>query len=157
MLASDFRAAARNALSGRWTIAVVAGLIASILGGTSGSGPDLNFHFDSTQGANASLEVLPGLDIPLNSGILAAWLTSFVVAALILSIILYILGSVISLGYTQFNLDLIDGKEPVLNALFAYFPRFKTAFCANSWCPSTPSCGRCCSLSPASWRRTATP
>ena len=131
MYASDFRAAARSALSGRWVIAVVAGLIASILGGASGGGPELKLNLDSAQGASVSLKGFLGLDIPLSPSILTAWLTSFVVAALILGVALYILGSVISLGYAQFNLDLIDGREPQLNALFANFYRFKTAFFAR--------------------------
>lgn len=131
MLASDFRAAARHALSGRWTIAVIAGLIASVLGGLSYSGPKLNVNLDSVEGASVSLNGIPGLDVPLVSGVLAAWLASFAVAVVILAIALYILGSVISLGYTQFNLDLIDGREPELNALFSNFHRFGTAFLAR--------------------------
>lgn len=131
MLASDFRAAARHALSGRWTIAVIAGLIASVLGGLSYSGPKLNVNLDSVEGASVSLNGIPGLDVPLVSGVLAAWLASFAVAVVILAIALYVLGSVISLGYTQFNLDLIDGREPELNALFSNFYRFGTAFLAR--------------------------
>lgn len=131
MLASDFRAAARHALSGRWTIAVIAGLIASVLGGLSYSGPKLNVNLDSVEGASVSLNGIPGLDVPLVSGVLAAWLASFAVAVVILAIALYVLGSVISLGYTQFNLDLIDGREPDLNTLFSNFHRFGTAFLAR--------------------------
>lgn len=131
MLASDFRAAARGALSGRWPIAVIAGLIASVLGGVTGDGPEFNLNLDSVEGASVSLNGVPGFDIPILSGVLAAWLASFVVAAVILAIALYILGSVISLGYTRFNLDLMDGKEPELNALFSDFYRFGTAFLAR--------------------------
>lgn len=131
MLASDFRAAARHALSGRWTIAVIAGLIASVLGGLSYSGSKLNVNLDSAERVHVSLQGIPGLDVPIVSGILAAWLASFVAAAVILAIVLYVLGSVISLGYARFNLDLIDGREPELNALFSDFYRFGTAFCAR--------------------------
>ena len=131
MLASDFRAAARHALSGRWTIAVIAGLIASVLGGISSNLPKLNFNLDSAERVHVSLQGIPGLDVPIVSGILAAWLASFVAAAVILAIVLYVLGSVISLGYARFNLDLIDGREPELNALFSDFYRFGTAFCAR--------------------------
>ena len=131
MLASDFRAAARGALSGRWTIAVIAGLIASVLGGLSDGLPKVNFNLNSAEGAGVSLKGIPGFEIPILSGVLAAWLASFAVALVILAIALYILGSVISLGYTRFNLDLIDGKEPVLNVLFSDFYRFGTAFLAR--------------------------
>ncbi|MDD5907229.1 MAG: DUF975 family protein [Clostridia bacterium] len=131
MLASDFRAAARGALSGRWTIAVIAGLIAAVLGGISSNLPKVNFNLDSAEGASVSLRGIPGLDVPILSGIVAAWLASFVMAAVILAIALYILGSVISLGYARFNLDLIDGREPELNVLFSDFHRFGTAFLAR--------------------------
>ena len=40
--AADFRSIARNALKGKWGIAVVAGLIASLLGAVGSSGPELN-------------------------------------------------------------------------------------------------------------------
>lgn len=131
MLASDFRAAARGALSGRWTIAVIAGLIAAVLGGISSNLPKVNFNLDSAERVHVSLQGIPGLDVPILSGIVAAWLASFVMAAVILAIALYILGSVISLGYTRFNLDLIDGREPELNVLFSDFYRFGTAFLAR--------------------------
>ena len=87
MLASDFRAAARHALSGRWTIAVIAGLIASVLGGLSYSGPKLNVNLDSVEGASVSLNGIPGLDVPLVSGVLAAWLASFAVYQLLLAVL----------------------------------------------------------------------
>ena len=133
MYASDFRAAARSALSGRWVIAVVAGLIASILGGASGGGPELKLNLDSAQGASVSLKGFLGLDIPLSPSILTAWLTSFVVAALILGVALYILGSVIALGYARFNLDLAAGGDARMESLFSYFSWFKTAVCARLW------------------------
>lgn len=43
-LASDFRSIARNALAGRWGIALLAGLLASLLGAVSSGG--INFNFD---------------------------------------------------------------------------------------------------------------
>ena len=46
--ASDFRSIARNALKGKWGIAVVAGLIASLLGAIGSNGPELNLSFYST-------------------------------------------------------------------------------------------------------------
>ena len=44
--ASDFRRIARESLKGKWGIAIVAGIIASMLGAVTSSGPDFNFNFD---------------------------------------------------------------------------------------------------------------
>ena len=43
--ASDFRTIARDSLRGRWGIAVIAGLIASLLGAIASSGPEIKFNF----------------------------------------------------------------------------------------------------------------
>ena len=45
--ASDFRSIARNALKGKWGIAVVAGLIASLLGAIGSNGPELNVELNN--------------------------------------------------------------------------------------------------------------
>ena len=52
--AADFRSIARNALKGKWGIAVVAGLIASLLGAIGSSGPKLNVELnDGNIGSDA--------------------------------------------------------------------------------------------------------
>ena len=43
--AADFRKIAREVLSGRWAVAVIAGLIATLLGAVSTNGPELKFEF----------------------------------------------------------------------------------------------------------------
>ena len=55
--ASDFRAIARNALKGKWGIAVVAGLIASLLGAIGSIGPELKIELNEGN-FNASLQIL---------------------------------------------------------------------------------------------------
>ena len=126
MRASDFRAAARSALSGKWIPAVIAGLIASILGGASASGVNLELKFEEEV---ATLQV-GAFPIQLSPAVLAA-LSYTVVAILIMALVLYVLGSVINLGYARFNLTLIEGGSPEIGTLFSYFPHFKTAFCAR--------------------------
>ena len=39
--AADFRQIAREALNGKWTIAVLVGLVATLLGGAGSGGPDV--------------------------------------------------------------------------------------------------------------------
>ena len=44
--AADFRASAREALRGKWGIAILTGLLATILGGVVSQGPELSFSYD---------------------------------------------------------------------------------------------------------------
>lgn len=133
MRASDFRAAARRALSGKWLWAVLAGLIASLLGGIDESFPEFSIQIEDGQVAGASVS-MGQLDIDLTqllSGQFPLWLSSILASALVMGLVLLLLGSVISLGYARFNLDLADGQDAQLPTLFSYFPWFKTAFCAR--------------------------
>ena len=45
-IASDFRKIAREALNGKWLIAVAVGLVAVILGGTGVDGPEVKFNIE---------------------------------------------------------------------------------------------------------------
>ena len=53
--AADFRQIARDALSGKWMIAVLVGLVAMLLGGTGSDGPKVNLNIDAS-GAHANFE-----------------------------------------------------------------------------------------------------
>ena len=140
--AYDFRRIAREALRGKWMIAVVAGLIAGLLGGTSSSGPKLELKI-SDSGRNVTFgaggqQIFSTADSwtgILHGGIgslLIGGAVVIVLAALVLGAVYFILGSVIRLGYARFNLDLIDGqKEPELGSLFGYFSHWKTAALAK--------------------------
>ena len=44
-LAADFRQAAREALRGKWPIAILIGLVAVLLGGAGSGGPEVKFTF----------------------------------------------------------------------------------------------------------------
>lgn len=135
--AADFRRIAREALKGRWGVAVVTGALAMLLGGVESIGPELNIELDSghfSAGLNLAGQTVISTDgwNPALSGFLAggvAWLT---VLALVTGAALFILGSVIKIGYARFNLDLVDRQEELQKAkLFAYFPQWTTAAAAN--------------------------
>ncbi len=133
-LAADFRRIARDALSGRWWTAVLAGLVAALLGGTTSSSPDFNINI-SESGTNASVSVgnfdLGSLD-PESSAALAGFLTVFTVVMIVLALVFLFIGSVVQLGYCRFNLDLVDRqREPELNTLFSYFSHWRTAVAAG--------------------------
>lgn len=132
--ASDFRRIAREALSGRWLTAVIAGLVAALLGAVSSSGPEFNIEL-SESGTNASFSFgnfdLGSLD-PESSAVLSGVLTAVVIVVLLLAVVFLFLGSVVGLGYSRFNLDLVDRqREPELNTLFSYFSHWRTAVAAS--------------------------
>ena len=136
--ASDFRAIARDALKGRWGIAVIAGLIASLLGAIATNGPEvklnisdnganINFMFANQQVYSSSEGWMPELNAVIVGGALYIF-----VAALVMAAAFFVLGSIISLGYSRFNLDLADRrKEPEIGTIFGYFPHWKNAAIAS--------------------------
>lgn len=136
--ASDFRSIARNVLSGRWATAVITGVIASLLGAIASNGPEIKFNIGEN-GANVGLE-FAGQQIYTSSGGWNDALTGFLVgsatfiilSALVMAVVYFILGSVVGVGYSRFNLDLVDRqKEPEIGTLFGYFKHWKTTAAAK--------------------------
>ena len=135
--AADFRAIARNALRGRWLLAVVAGLVAALLGGISSGGPNISFDVSRT-GVQANLTLAGqtiystgrGLSPELRTFLIGGILYIFL-AALVLAVLYFILGSIIGVGYARFNLCLVDQESPSFETLFAYFPHWKTVAAAR--------------------------
>lgn len=140
--AADFRAIAREALRGRWGLAVITGLIATLLGGAASIGPELEIEL-SESGRNLGVAIggqqifstaetghfvwSPALESVLLGG--AAIIT---VVALVFGVLYFILGSVIGVGYSKFNLDLVDQQsEPNMGTMFGYFPHWKTTAAAK--------------------------
>ncbi len=136
--AADFRLQARESLVGRWTVTVIAGIIAAMLGAISDAGPQVNIEFDENRfrfGLNiAGQEIFnsgSGLTEPFME-IFAGGVTFLVLAALVSAVLFFVLGSVVELGYARFNLDLIDReKAPEIGTLFGYFPHWSTAAVAR--------------------------
>lgn len=136
--AKEFRSTARNALSGRWILAVLAGLVASLLGAVASGGPEFKVNFQDS-GANVGLE-FAGQQIYSTGGgwnealfgFLVGSATVIVLVALVMAVIYFVLGSVVGVGYSRFNLDLVDRqKEPEIGTLFGYFKHWKTTAAAS--------------------------
>lgn len=136
--AADFRGVARNVLSGRWTIAVIAGVIASMLGGVASNGPEIKFNI-SENGANVGLN-FAGQQIYTTgtgwnealTGFIVGSTTFIILAALVMAAVYFVLGSVVGVGYTRFNLNLVDRqKEPEIGTMFGYFKYWKTMAAAK--------------------------
>lgn len=131
--AADFRQIAREALRGKWGIAVIAGLIASLLGGLGSDGPEVKLNIDMSTGANVSFEYAGQTILSTNGGLneqLGAVLVGsaiyIAIAAMLFTAVYFILGSVIEVGYARFNMDLIDRTEAKIETLFTYFNNWKT-------------------------------
>ena len=139
-LASDFRASAREALNGKWGLAVITGIVASLLGASSyGGGVILEFSgFNNSDvdnsvtigGAENLEEVYLGID-PALWGIIGTIIAVAVAIVLVVGVAFFILGSIVSVGYAKFNLNLIDGETAEINNLFEYFKHWKTTILAN--------------------------
>ena len=136
--AADFRSIARNALSGRWTVAVIAGLIASLLGAVASNGPEIKLNINDS-GANVGME-FAGQQIYTSGGgwnealfgFAASGAAFVILAAIVMAVVYLILGSVVGVGYARFNLDLVDRrKEPEIGTLFGYFKFWKTTAVAS--------------------------
>lgn len=134
--ATDFRKSARDALKGRWGIAVLAGFLAAILGAVGASKPEITFSIDGGS-FSANLEMFGrtifstanGISIGIAAGYFFSWL---VVLAILSAIVMLVIGSVVQVGYARFHMDLADRQENVrINTLFAYFPHWKNAVLTN--------------------------
>ena len=101
-LAADFRYIAREALRGKWGIAVIAGLIASLLGGLGSDGPEVKLNINNigtSVGGDVSLEYAGQTILSTNGGIneqLGAVLIGsaiyIAIAAILLAVLYFVLG-----------------------------------------------------------------
>lgn len=136
-LAEDFRWIARDVLNGKWKIAVLVGLVATLLGAVEGMGPEVRVNIDAGN-VDASIE-FAGQTIFTTSGgpnseVHAFLIGSFayiMIAGLIMGALYFILGSIISVGYAKFNLMIVDRLEGSFDHLFAYFSHWKTTASAK--------------------------
>ncbi len=140
--AAYFRSRARDALSGFFWYAVLAFLIAALLGGASGA-PTFNFNMENVYNPNGIedsvalenfLYQLEHLTEVLKTGDISyifsmypflVIVTILALAAIALGILFSIfVASPISVGYLRYNLDLIDGKRQTeLGTLFSFFKK----------------------------------
>ena len=133
MTAYDHRLRAREALKGNWPMAALITLIASVLGGVSGNGGinfNLNLSSDSIGGANLTDAIGPEW-VGALLGILGIFAVAATVIALVVAIVLFVIGSPISLGYHRHALNLLDRQESGVGTLFGQFHRLGDALTMN--------------------------
>ena len=136
-LAADFRSIARDALRGKWGIAVIVGLVATLLCGGGEGGLKINLDLNAS-GAIASLEFAGNTLFSTGSGngaaataFLASSTAMVILAALVMAAVYMMLGSVVEVGYARFNLELVDHREIGFEHLFHYFYNWKTTTIAR--------------------------
>lgn len=118
LYAEDFRRIAREALDGKWALAVGTGLVAAILGGQSRiSAPDFQWQNTSND--------LYATDLGAS---LLPFIIGFTSVFIIWVLIALIFGGAVELGYCRFNLNLIRNENPQFNDLFSKFSIFWKAF-----------------------------
>ena len=144
--AYDFKQQALGALRGNWFIAIIAGFIASLLGGLtfggggggsssssdsgssgggSGSGGDINVPIEEFE---AMLKELLSNEIVIA---IFAIMAVLMVVLTVLSLVRLIIGGAIGVGYSRFNLDLIEGRGAKLSTVFGSFKQLVSALVAR--------------------------
>ena len=120
--ARDFRAIARDILSGRWMPVVGTTFLASLLGASVlfyEGNPVMSYLFSNSNGDTTyQIENAPWF----NSDYMVPLLIFFASIASVLAIVglvQFIIGPFISLGLIQYNLDMLDRKDPDLGVVFS--------------------------------------
>ena len=118
MKARDFRALARQALAGRWGIAVLTGFLAALLGGTMASSGGSGSGGSSVGSSAGEFIQSSGGHYEIPDFV---W-TALIIFGTLLSIyalVCFIIGGTVQLGYAKFNLALIDHKDAQVSDLFS--------------------------------------
>ena len=124
MTCSEYRAAGRSALTGRWGLAIGVMVVAALLGGIgSGLGFDFNLDIDVNDAHYVfNSDLLDRLLLFLQRfKPLFAFLE-------LLGLVQLIIGGPIMIGYDRFNLHLVDRQEAKFGDLFSAFDIFGQAF-----------------------------
>lgn len=135
ILSQDFRKLAKESLRGRWGMAVAAGFVAGLLGASTAI--TTTFRFNQSSGSadhtdidyaaiEATAEELVNSELfqklfPILVGVLGV--------ALVWILINLIIGGAVTLGYAQFNLNLVDDREPRFLDIFSHMRRLWEGFC----------------------------
>lgn len=119
MTSSDYRAKARDALAGKWGMALLVSLVAGLLGGLlTASSFEIELELDAK-----TLEKLPD--------IVRTYLTIAASIGGTMALARFILSGAVQLGYCKYLLKLHDGKEADFSELFSEFHRFADGLVLN--------------------------
>ena len=122
-IAKQFRDTAIAALRGRWSLALAASFVASLLGGTL-------FDLKFTYTYSTETEVSDEATLDLFSDFLGVLLLALPYI-IVISLVWFTIGSIVKIGHARFYLDIIDGAPTRVGVLFSYFSRWKEALIAE--------------------------
>ncbi len=133
LYAAEYRSAARGMLRGKWTEAVLVGLVASLLcGEINRRGLNLNFNLNVEDLSHTVSSVPPDsgfveyLQQLIANGFAAGVLAMTLLIGLIGLVISIVLGGVIETGYARYNMKLVSGSGTSFYDLFYEFRRWGT-------------------------------
>lgn len=137
-VAADFRKEAREALRGKWKMAILAAVLATLLGAT-GNGFTIDFERTSHSadfglnfaGTRIFSKGVATADNAYIESFVTGTVTYLVIIAVVLAVAQIIIGCVVVVGYAKYNMDLVDGEEGKTGTLFDYFPQWKTMVAAS--------------------------
>lgn len=124
MEAGILRTRARSALAGRWGISIGVAALAALLGGLlvgSTFLPGISYRMP------IPMPLLEKMSAALNNDLRLGRFTLSIRSG-IFGLAVWILGGTLQLGYAQFLLKQLDGKDAEFNDLFSQFHRFGTGF-----------------------------
>ena len=128
----EYKRNALSALKGNWIISVIACFVAMLFGGVEGFSVSFTYNINVPlipnveNGVEQASKFLGG-----DSEALLTQLLTYMVVSLVASLILFIVGSAVMVGYTRFHLDMAKGNKPKLRALFSHFGQMGTAIWAR--------------------------
>lgn len=143
---AEIKRKALTALKGRWGIAIIATLVASIFGADGSGGISFDFSFDTEdvdftaiQGSSNPEQIVNELKlfIDKNQSFILGFLGAGIIVGLLFSIAFLCLTCIVKTGYSKFTLDFIDEYEGLDNrrasigTLFTYFNFWKSAIFSN--------------------------
>lgn len=143
MKAKDYRARARQSLSGKWGLAVGATFVASLLGGVNSGQVSVNFDLPSDDleyylGDSAyfsqSVDESMNIDPAAMEGMLETFFDVFAVVGFIstvFAIVAFILGGATKAGLCRLNKNLYYGTEPKFNDIFMHYNKLGNTIVAN--------------------------
>ena len=112
----DFRREAREALKGNWFVAVVAGVIMTLF---------------SNVGVSIDMEAEDEFSSILSANLTLADSFPLVASVFVVVMLGLLLSSLVTVGYAQFNIDLIDGERPRIITLFTKWRQIGKAIVAS--------------------------
>ena len=135
--AADLRRQAWNSLAGKWGIAIGTFIVASLLGGASGFSFDFDLSglFDTSGSSDVAVDTTTDItslselfELYANElTLIADILIIAVIIACVVGIAVLLIGSIVSVGYSKFNLNIIDLKKIELPQIFSFFNHWSTA------------------------------